>query len=133
MNIHSGDLLYSIPEVVSGSELSESNMLAIATYKYPNKKHVILKHWMIIDIVGTEHELKNIRHTNKTPTVVYYHLKNSLPAGSLQEDNPSYSDYQISYIDGFFETEEIVYILIGKGFRKTASASLVLLLNNRAL
>jgi len=131
MIMHSTDLLYGIPEIVLGSELSESEMLIIATCKYPNKKYVVLKHWMLIDIVDAALELKKIKSPTETHTVVYYSLIDGTLSGTSQEDQSSYSDYQISYNDGFFETEKTVYLLMSKGFRKTASARLVSLLKDR--
>jgi hypothetical protein len=103
-------------------------MLAMAIYRFPNKKHIALKHWMIIDIIGTEQQLKNIKDTKKNPTFVYYHLIDSTHPEKSTQNNQSYSDYLISCNDSLFETEETVYLLMGKGFRKTASASLVSLL-----
>jgi hypothetical protein len=131
MIMHSTDLLYSIPEIVSGSELPESEMLMIASHKYPNKKYVILKHWMLIDIIDTSPKLKKTKSPTKTQTVVYYSLTERNLSGASQQDMMSYSDYQISYNDGFFETEKTVYLLMSKGFRKTASARLVSLLKDR--
>gem|GEM_PF-6996815 len=128
MNINNTNLLYSTPEIVSGSELSESDMLAMATYRFPNKKHITLKHWMIIEIIGTEQQLKSIKDAKKNPTIVYYHSIDSTHPENSTQNNHSYSDYQISCNDSLFETEETVYLLMGKGFRKTASASLVSLL-----
>lgn len=131
MSTHISDVLYSIPKLVSGSELSAVEMLAIATLRYPNKTYVILRHWMIIDIVGAELALQEIKRTKKNPTVVYYSLADNTPSRLLKEDSQSCSDYQISYNDGFFETEETVYLLMGKGFRKTASTHLASLFSSR--
>lgn len=128
MNINTTDLLYSTPETASGSELSESDMLAMATYRFPNKKHITLKNWMIIDIVGTEQQMKKIKDAKKNPTIVYYHSIDSTHPENPMQNHQSYSDYQISCNDSLFETEETVYLLMGKGFRKTASASLITLL-----
>jgi subtilase family serine protease len=129
MTTNRSDLLYSIPKVFTGSELSEMDMLTIATHRYPNKKHIALKHWIIIDIIVSETELKEIKHANKNPTVVYS-LTDSKPSETPLKNNQSCSDYQISYNDGFFETEETIYLLMGKGFRKIASARLVSLLKD---
>jgi hypothetical protein len=129
MSTHRSDLIYSIPQVFTGSELSEMDMLTIATHRYPNKKYITLKHWMIIDIIVSEPELKEIKRVNKHPTVVYS-LTNSKPSEIPLKNNQSYSDYQISYNDGFFETEETIYLLLGKGLRNAASARLVSLLKN---
>jgi len=128
MNINNTHLLYSAPEIVSGSELSDSDMLTMAICRFPNKNHVNLKHWMIIDIVGTEQQLKNIKDAKKSPTIVYYHSVDCTHPENSRQKNQSYSDYQISCKDNLFETEKTVYLLMGKGFRKTASASLFSLL-----
>jgi hypothetical protein len=128
MNIDNTNLLYSAPEIVSGSELSDSDMLTMATYRFPNKNYATLRHWMIIDIVGTEQQLKKIIDAKKSPTIVYYHSVDSTRLENSTQNNQSYSDYQISCKDNLFETEKTVYLLMGKGFRKTVSASLFSLL-----
>lgn len=119
MNIHSTDLIYGIPEVISGSELSELDMLALASKNFPNKEHCTLWRWMIIDILVMEPELSKIKANGQKPIVVY---------AQPIEGNSSCSDYQVSFNGNIFETHDMVYILMGEGFRTTANAKLFSLL-----
>jgi len=131
MNIGYTKLLYGAPEEFLGSVLPETDMLAIAAQKFPDKKHITLKQWMIIDIVGSRHELEKILSTKKNPIIVYYSVSDNAPKDRLQEDDSSYSEYQVSYKDGLFETEETIYILMGMGFRTTINITLLSLLNKK--
>jgi len=122
-------LAYSTIETISGPNLPELDLIAIATQQSPYKSCHVLKNWMIIDIIGTEQELKEIVPRGREPTIVYVSSTGD-EADMPRKHNGLCSDYQVSLVDFFFETNEEIYILTGKGYRTTASVGLVSLLRN---
>ena len=127
-----GELLYGSAEVMPGADLSDIELKEFAASRYPNRPYCIVRQWMIINVLLSAKGAHEIERLGMHPSMVYaaniiYDSRNRFSVGHWV-----LSTYQVSFGNCFFETQNTLYILAGRGFRKSASFDAVLSLRRGA-
>lgn len=116
-----GDLFYGPAEVRPGADLSDVELIEFALNNCANKPYCIVRQWMIIDVLMSEKRSREIEQLGMRPSVVYAANIVHDSRDRVSTDNWLLSTYQVSFGNCFFETRNSLYILAGRGFRKSAS------------
>lgn len=119
------DLLHGPAVVVQGSHQNDKDLMAQVDKDYPGRAFCIVRQWIIIDVQLSTESLAKTRSLGMTPAIIYsadiqVDSQRRFPAGSWVR-----STYQTRFEGCYFETRNTVYVLAGRGFRKSASLEAV--------
>lgn len=115
-----GDLLYGPARVLYGSKLTDEQLLQVTHETFGGQAVCIVRNWMVIDVKLTERHDDLIRKNGLQPTVLYANTVVSESEAAGEMHSGVLSGFQVSYEDCFFETENMLYVLAGRGCRKSA-------------
>ncbi|WP_057434205.1 MULTISPECIES: DUF6957 family protein [Pseudomonas] len=128
-----GELLYGSAEVMPGADLSDVELIEFAASRYVNKPYCVVRQWMIIDVLMSAKKTHEIEQLGMHPSVLYAANIIHDSRGRFSAGNWVLSTYKVSFRNCFFETRNTLYILAGRGFRKSASLDAVLSLRRDAV
>lgn len=120
------ELLYGGGDPMMGTLLSVPECEAEATIHFPHKRYRLVKDWILIDVKDGDPE-QALPELGIFPQVIY--------AADLVRDSEGRrslgkcirSSYRRSFTHGYlFESINTVYVLMGRGVRKSACVSTVL-------
>jgi hypothetical protein len=107
-------------KLLPGSNLENERLIEIAKKSFSGRRFSIVRHWTLIDVMLRDLDAKAIEAEGAAP-VVLYAQDTVYDSG---KGNPSgmgvVSSFQIKSQDCFFETRDMLYMLAGRGVRKTA-------------
>ena len=120
------NFLYGAGTPASGLGLSPQKASREAQRRFPNKPHCLVRQWMLVDLLVADPEQWAAQHPGKAPRLVLAH---DIVFDSAGRFPPGYwvrSTFQVSYAEeGFFETGNTVYVLLGEGCSKTEALEVV--------
>ncbi len=119
------ELLHGSAQVIDGSELDDQELAVEAARHCPGKGFCVVRQWMLIDVEVSEASRLELEAAGIKPTILYSHAVSWDSKGRFCPGDWVRSTYQISYERYFFETTNTLYVLAGKGFRKSASGRAV--------
>lgn len=122
------ELLHGSAQVIKGADLDDDELAVQAARHFPGKGFCIVRQWMLIDVEVSEASRVELDAAGIKPTILYSHAVSWDSKGRFRPGEWERSTYQISYDGYFFETKNTVYVLAGRGFRKSASGRAVLAL-----
>lgn len=120
-----GKLLYGPAFMLPGSQLNDEQLLRATTDTFPGRAFCIVKRWMLIDVRLTGRHLALLSEEELQPTVLYANAVTYSSAGVRKGPYGVLSSFQRYFQDCFFETEDMVYVLAGRGARKEADMDAV--------
>jgi hypothetical protein len=123
-----GDLLWSPAQLIYGSNLDDEELLQAVSEIFPSKQTCVVRNWMIIEIRLTARAKRPFASRGLQPFVLY---ANTLVGSQSGNEFGLLSGYQRSYEDCFFETDEMFFVLAGRGSRKRADEEAVRALARR--
>ena len=107
---------------LAGCALPDQEAIERAKALYPNKKFCLVQDWVLLDLVGPEADIGRIRREGLEPVILYSHRVIFDSKRRVDFGGWIRSLFQLSFShEGFFETKNTVYILVGRGFRKPAN------------
>lgn len=99
---------------------------------YPGKKYCLVEAWVLLDLFGPEESLKRIREEGFEPTILYSHRVVFDSRRRVDFGGWIRSTFQLTLSsEGYFETRNTTYILIGNGFRKRVDLQHIFPLSGR--
>ncbi len=115
------DLLFGSGRLTPGSNLADRDLIKIALEEFQDQAFCIVRDWMLIDLLLPDDDERLIRSRGLKPTLVFATSK--VFEHGDQNTNTQFlmSGFMLSHDGCFFQTEETLYILAGRGSRKTAS------------
>ncbi|MEB0007895.1 MULTISPECIES: DUF6957 family protein [unclassified Pseudomonas] len=118
-----GELLFGPAWMLSGSALSDEQLIRATSETFPGRSFCIVKVWMLIDVMLTDRHAQLVKNDGLISTVLY--ANTIIYAVDAQGDTSHgvLSGFQRSHEDCFFETEDMIYILGGRGARKQAGVA----------
>lgn len=116
-----GDLFFGPAQPLCGSDLDDETLLQFACEQFPEKDFCIVRRWMLIDVILSDDEESLIRSSGLRPVLVYAHAMITKAGAKAEGDYGVLSGFQHTFEDCFFETQDMLYILAGRGSRKFAS------------
>ena len=120
------NFLYGAGTPTLGLSLSPTEASMEVQRRFPNKKYCLVRQWMLVDLTVTDSAQWAAQHVGKSPRILFAHEVVFDSAGRFAPGYWVRSTLQVSYAeDGFFETGNSVYVLLGDGCRKTETLDLV--------
>jgi hypothetical protein len=126
-----GELLFGPALMLPGSELSDEALISASSETFPGRSFCIVRVWMLFDVELSSRHVRLLVDDGLSPTVLY---ANKLVYAVDPQSDKSHgvlSGFQRRYEDCFFETEDMIFVLAGRGSRKTASISAVSALSEK--
>lgn len=120
------EFFYGEGKVVSGWEGGDGALIELAHVYHPGKPYCLVRNWIVADLQLTPVELEQIRMKAVLPLVLFAHevvrdSRDRFPPGHWVRSN-----YGIVHnCPSIFETRGTVYLLLGDGYRKKATADTV--------
>ena len=119
-----GELLWAPAMEVAGSGLDDQQLLQAVAESFDGQPVCIVRHWMLIDVMFTDRRDSLIRQQDLQPLVLY---ANTTVGTGAPTDHATHvlSGFALRFADFFFETEDMLYVLAGRGFRKQSGMEAV--------
>lgn len=115
-----GELLFGPAQVLPGSALNDDELIRVASETFPDRSFCIVRAWMLIDVILSDRHKRLLRTEDLYPTVLYANRIVYSVDTQGETSHGVLSGFQQRQEDCFFETEEMVYVLAGRGARKRA-------------
>jgi len=115
------DLLFGPAHMLRGTELDEEELIRIALESFDPRPLLVVRTWMLLDVILPSAELKAIEDRGLKPNVLY---ANHVLFTTQPEAVSSYgviSGYQADLDSCIFESKDTLYVLAGRGARKHVS------------
>ena len=80
-----------------------------------------MRRWMLIDVILSDDLDSLIRSSGLRPSVIYAQVMITKAGAKAEAAHGILSGFQLTFEDCFFETQDMLYILAGRGSRKFAS------------
>lgn len=121
-----GDFLYSDGSPLDGFMGGEEAANAEVRRRYPNKPFCLVQRWMLVDLIVGDRLRAEIETSGLLRQLVYAHEVVFDSAGRFLAGDWVRSSLGLaSPKDGFFETRNTVYVLLGCGCTKRAEYGVV--------
>ena len=114
------DVLYGPAQVLMGSALTDDALLAAAREEFEGREYRVVRDWMILDVMVSEQDEKLI-HARELQPVTLFAGRVLYDSRGVRQGTAMLSGFMRHVEDCFFEAEEMVYVLGGRGARKHVS------------
>lgn len=112
--------------VMLGWEMSDEEAVARVCERFPHKPFCLVRQWLWVDLTMPELVREELEHSGRQAVVLYAHSVVLDSQGRFRSGEWVRSTPLVALTEGcFFETANTVYVLLGTGRRKTATASTV--------
>ena len=120
------DLLYGPGQHMAGSDMSNEEAMTYARNSFPFGNYCIVRDWIWIDLDVTDEQRSELAKTRRQPVILYAHgvvidSERRWDVGDFVRTSPLHV-FEESF---HFKTLHTVYLLLGAGTRKQASAKTV--------
>ena len=120
------DLLYVAGIPMPGSSMSDEEALSYARKKFPFGNFCLVRNWMWIDMKSTDAQRLALERTQRKPALIYAHTVVFDSERRWDVGDFVRTSLLHQFSDGFhFKTLNSVYLLLGPGSRKRASAETI--------
>lgn len=120
------NFLYGAGTPMAGLDLTPEEASHEAQRRYPHKQYCLVRQWMLVDLLVADLAQWAAEHPGKVPRLVFAHQIVFDSAGRFPPGYWVRSTFQVSYAaEGFFETSNSVYVLLGEGSSKTEALDVV--------
>ncbi|WP_095194333.1 hypothetical protein [Pseudomonas sp. Irchel 3A7] len=116
------DVLYGPAQILGGSRLEDEELIKLAREEFDGQPFCIVRNWMLWDIVLPESEERDVQKRGLQPTVLFFHDAVFDSEGRIAARDSFITGFQKDYHGCFFESEDTLFILGGRGFRKHVSS-----------
>ncbi|TPG91170.1 hypothetical protein EAH72_27345 [Pseudomonas caspiana] len=115
------DVLYGPARMIGGSRLEDDELIRLAREEFDGQPFCIVRNWMLLDILLPETEERDVRKRGLQPSVLLVHEAVFDSEGRIAARDRFITGFQKDLHGCFFESEDALYILSGRGFRKHVS------------
>lgn len=115
------DLLYGRSSTITGSGLDDQSLIQVAQEEFSGRPFSVVRDWMILDMMMPAEALSELTAVGKLPLVL---LANRIVHDSdptLPLEGLLVTGYSQDFFGCFFEVDDKVYVLAGRGARKYAA------------
>lgn len=116
-----GDLLFGSARPLGGSKLGDDELIELAADTFREKPFCIVRHWMVLDVMLPEFHEREIKAQGLEATLLYAQSAVFDSQNKYQPGDRIVSGYQRDFDGCFFESNDTIFILAGRGARKHAS------------
>lgn len=115
-----------------GCTLEDTEAVGRVRLLFPGKKYCLVQNWVLLDLTGPNVALERIRDEGLEPVILYAHRVIFDSKRRVDFGGWIRSMFQLSLSsEGYFETKNTVYIMVGQGFRKPVDLQHVFPLGGR--
>ncbi|MFJ5187550.1 DUF6957 family protein [Pseudomonas fulva] len=114
------DVLYGPAQVLMGSALTDDVLLAAAREEFEGREYCVVREWMILDVMVSDQDEKLIHARDLQPTTLFAQ-RVLFDSRGVRQGGVLLTGFLRHFEDCFFEAEEMVYVLGGRGARKHVS------------
>ncbi|MBB3272773.1 hypothetical protein FHW75_003969 [Pseudomonas sp. OG7] len=114
------DVFYGAARMLMGSGLADEPLLAAAREEFAGQQYCVVREWLILDVMASEGDQKLISARDLQP-VLLYAQRVMFDTRGVRQGGVLLTGFLRQYEDCFFEAEEMVYVLGGRGARKHIS------------
>ncbi|SEE24211.1 DUF6957 family protein [Pseudomonas migulae] len=115
------DVLYGPAQMLGGSQLEDGELIQLAREEFEGQPFCIVRNWMIVDLLLSEAQEREVRKQGLEPTVLFISKAVFDSETRVQTGEALITGYQKDFHGCFFESKDKLYILAGRGARKHAS------------
>lgn len=120
------ELLYGEGISMLGHNASDEEAIALAQRRFGHAPYCLVRQWIWIDLVMPESLLEALKRDDRQPVMLYAHEVVLDSQARLKPGDWVRSTPLVVFSDGCcFQTRNTVYVLLGKGVRKSAELSTV--------
>ncbi|AWM92264.1 hypothetical protein DJ564_16225 [Pseudomonas sp. 31-12] len=116
-----GDLLFGSALPLGGSKLGDDELIELAADTFREKPFCIVRHWMVLDVMLPEFQEREIKAQGLEATLLYAQSAVFDSQNTYKPGDRIVSGYQRDFDGCFFESNDTIFILAGRGARKHAS------------
>lgn len=116
-----GDLLFGSARPLGGSKLGDDELIELAADTFRENPFCIVRHWMVLDVMLPEFQEREIKAQGLEATLLYAHFAVFDSQNKYQPGDRIVSGYQRDFDGCFFESNDTIFILAGRGARRHAS------------
>lgn len=116
-----GDLLFGPAQPLSGSNLSNDELIELAAESFTEKPFCIVRQWMILDVMLPEFQEREIKAQGFEATRLYAQSSEFDSENTYLPGDSILSDFQREFDGCIFESKHRIFILAGRGARKHVS------------
>lgn len=114
------DVFYGPARVLMGSRLADEQLLSAAGEEFEGREYCVVRDWMILDVMVSERDEKLI-HARDLQPVTLFAGRVLFDSRGIRQGAAMLSGFMRHTEYCFFEAEEMVYVLGGRGARKHVS------------
>lgn len=120
------DLLYGPGQPMAGSEMSDEEAMNHVRHNFPYGYYCIVRQWIWIDFDVSDEQHAELEKTQRQPVILCAHsvvfdIQRRWYVGDFVRTTPL-----CAFEEGFlFKTRNTIYLLLGEGIRKRATAETV--------
>ncbi len=114
------DVLYGPARVLTGSGLADDALLTVAREEFGDREYCVVREWMILDVMVSDQDEKLIHARDLQPTTLFAQ-RVLFDSRGVRQGGVLLTGFLRHFEDCFFEAEEMVYVLGGRGARKHVS------------
>ncbi|MDR8365041.1 DUF6957 family protein [Pseudomonas sp. JL3] len=115
------DVLYGPAQILGGSQLEDGELIQLAREEFEGQPFCIVRNWMLLDLLLTEAQEREVRKQGLQPTVLFISKAVFDSEACPPTGDGFITGYQKDFHGCFFESKDTLYILAGRGSRKHAS------------
>ncbi|MHA3736461.1 DUF6957 family protein [Pseudomonas sp. Eth.TT006] len=115
------DVLYGPARMIGGARLGDEELIKLAQEEFAEQRFCIVRNWMLMDILLPEFEEREVRKRGLQPSVLLVHDAVFDSEGRIAARDIFITGFQKDFNGCFFESEDALYILAGRGARKHVS------------
>ena len=115
------DVLYGPAQLIGGSRLGDEELIKLAQEEFAEQPFCIVRNWMVMDILLPDTQERDVRKRGLQPSVLFVHDAVFDSEARISASDSFITGFQKDFHGCFFESEDALYILAGRGFRKHVS------------
>lgn len=115
------DVLYGPARMLGGSMLEDDELIKLACEEFEGQPFCVVRNWMILDLLLPEAQEREIRGQGLQASVLYVHQAVFDSDAQIAAGDRFVTGYKKDFHGCFFESQDKLYILAGRGSRKYAS------------
>lgn len=122
------DFFYGPAMLLCGSRLDDEALRQITPEAFPDKPYCIVRQWMVVDVLLCNSKLREVEAAGQQAVILYAQCVVEDSRGRYQPGDWLYTSWSNSFEDCFFESQDTLYVLAGRGARKQSSLPAIALL-----
>lgn len=115
------DVLYGPARMIGGSRLGDEELIKLAQEEFAEQRFCIVRNWMLMDVLLPDTQERDVQKRGLKPSALFVHETVFDSEGRTAARDSFITGFQKNFQGCFFESEDALYVLAGRGFRKHVS------------